>query len=336
MKKTYRKVNGLVLVDKCAGPTSHAVVSAFKRALSPERIGHLGTLDPFASGLLPIMLGGATRLADDAMEGRKRYLFAVRFGSETDTLDPSGRVVREASVNGVNRASVEASLASFRGAIQQTPPAYSALKVGGRPLYEYMRAEGKLPVDIETKRRTVEIHSFECVDFFHGEDGAPRALLRVICGKGTYVRCLARDLAARLGSAGMCETLRREAVDPWSVDDAAVFRFVDRMDVCAEDVLALLQPPQAMTPHYATVRLPAEPYEKRLLSGNSFVLAGPGLSWEPPLVPLTSEHRFSAPERGFKAPERGLVKAGDTLFLADFLNVDDTVRVQPRKLLDWN
>lgn len=330
MKKTFQKVNGLILVDKCAGPTSHAVVSALKRALSPERIGHLGTLDPFASGLLPIMLGGATRLADDAMEGHKQYLFTVRFGAETDTLDPSGRLVREAPAESVTRKALEEALASFRGSILQTPPAYSALKVGGRPLYEYMRAEGKLPVDIETKRRAVDIHSMECVDFFLGEDGAPRAVLRTVCGKGTYVRCLARDIASHLGSAGMCETLRREAVFPWSVNDAAVFRYVDGMSVRAEDVLALLQPPGAMTPHYATLQLPTEPFERRLLSGNAFVVARPDISWEPPhAAPVGGE----VPSR--LCPGRGLVRAGQTLFLADFLDVDDTFKVQPRKMLDW-
>jgi tRNA pseudouridine55 synthase len=327
MKRALARVNGLVLVDKCAGPTSHAVVSAFKRALSPERIGHLGTLDPFASGLLPIMLGGATRLADEAMDGRKRYLFTVAFGSQTDTLDPSGSVVHEAPFSHVTRASVEAALEEFQGDISQVPPAYSALKVDGRPLYEYMRAEGKLPFDIESKRRTIHIESFTCVDFFHGDDGRPRALLRVRCGKGTYVRCLARDLAAALGSAGTCETLRREAVEPWSVDDTLVFRYEDRMLVDAQEIFARIQPPAAMTPHLPELRLEVDPYEKRLLSGNSFVLHKSKIAWETSRAPATVQDG---------TPEKGLVRAGDTLYLAEFNDVGDTVKVQPRKMLDWS
>ena len=327
MKRSLQRINGLVLVDKCAGPTSHAIVSAFKRALSPERIGHLGTLDPFASGLLPIMLGGATRLADEAMNGRKGYLFTVAFGSETDTLDPSGKVVREAEYSHVTQGAVEVALGAFRGDISQVPPAYSALKVDGRPLYEYMRAEGKLPVDIETKRRVVRIESFECVDFSLGDDGRPRALLRVRCGKGTYVRCLARDLAVSLGSAGTCETLRRECVEPWSVDDARVFRFVDRMTVEADAVLACLQPPELMAPHLLEMSLPADPFEKKLLCGNSFLLERAGITWN-------TSARSGASR--LCVPAKGLVRSGQTLFLADFTDVGDTVKVQPRKMLDWN
>jgi len=326
MKRALQRINGLVLVDKCEGPTSHAIVSALKRALSPERIGHLGTLDPFASGLLPIMLGGATRLADEAMEGRKGYLFTVAFGSETDTLDPSGNVVREADFAHVTREAVEEALHGFRGDISQVPPAYSALKVDGRPLYEYMRAEGKLPVDIESKRRNVCIESFNCVDFSVGEDGRPRALLRVRCGKGTYVRCLARDLALCLGSAGTCVTLRRERVEPWSVDDARVFRFVDRMTVEPEAVLECLQPPESLAPHLSEMSLPADPFEKKLLSGNSFALDRAGITWG-----LRSPLGSPRPS----TPAKGLVRSGQTLFLADFAEVGDTVKVQPRKMLDW-
>jgi tRNA pseudouridine55 synthase len=319
MSRTLNRVNGLVLVDKCAGPTSHAVVSAFKRALHPERIGHLGTLDPFASGLLPIMLGGATRLADEAMDGRKGYLFTVVFGHETDTLDPSGRIVREAPFEQVSAAGVEDALAAFRGAIEQTPPAYSALKLNGRPLYEYMRAEGKLPVDIETKRRTVVVESFDLVDFSTSEDGHKRAILRVRCGKGTYVRCLARDIAAALGSAGTCETLRREFVEPWSVDDSNVYRFTNEGPLDPERLIASLQPPRAMVPHLPELTLPADPWEKKLLSGNFLVLPATEVPCRPEGVQMV----------------KALVRAGHTLYLAELGNVGDTVKVQPRKMLDW-
>jgi tRNA pseudouridine55 synthase len=335
-RRAPANINGFILVDKAAGPTSHAVVSAFKRALTPDRIGHLGTLDPFASGLLPVMFGGATRLADDAMDGMKGYTFTVSFGAETDTLDPSGQVVREAPWEHVTAAAIENALADFVGRIEQVPPAYSAIKMNGRPLYEYMRGEGKLPADIETKRRTIDVHSF-VLDHFSpaGVTGRPEALLSVRCGKGTYVRCLARDLANALGSAGTCVTLRRTFVEPWSVSDSGVFPFDSRDALDPTTLLTYLRPPEEMVPHLRTMVFPAESHERSLLAGNIFHVEKVRIPWDGATgpVPELSQRRPGQGAEGF--PEKALVRAGMTLYLAELLDVGDTVKVQPRKRLNW-
>lgn len=214
-------VSGLLLVDKPIGVTSHAVVGMVKRSLRPAggpKVGHLGTLDPFASGVLPIMVGGLTRLADELHAGTKRYLFRIQFGAETDTLDLTGRVVDSAPVPRLDRQSIEAALKPFRGQILQIPPAYSALKHQGRPLYEYMRTQGKLGFDLADRARQVTLFSLEDqsteLDYARGT-----ALLHVTCSKGTYVRSLCRDIARALGTLGHCTELRRTAVGVWAEKD---------------------------------------------------------------------------------------------------------------------
>lgn len=135
---------GLILVDKQPGITSHFVVARIRKILKLDKVGHLGTLDPFASGLLPIMIGGATRLADEVMEGKKGYLFEISFGSETDTLDIEGQVVRTEAVPENFALQLVDVLNQFTGLISQVPPSFSALKMNGKPLYEHMRGKGEL------------------------------------------------------------------------------------------------------------------------------------------------------------------------------------------------
>jgi tRNA pseudouridine55 synthase len=261
----------LILIDKPEGPTSHAVVAAMKRALSVTKVGHLGTLDPFASGLLPIMVGNTARLADEAMDGKKGYQFVIGLGSQTDTLDPSGRVVCSAPLpTELNAQKVDSALNLFRGQIEQVPPAYSALKVNGMPLYEYMRATGELPIDIESKRRTITVHSLECLE--HTDS---RITLRVVCSKGTYVRSLARDIALALGSCGTCVELRRELVEPWDVKNALkVFVGADGkvLPPDREQVLAYCQPPWSMTPHLTRFIIDKR-HKEKFISGNHFTLS---------------------------------------------------------------
>ena len=148
---------GLVLIDKAAEINSHKIVSAMRKILNIDKVGHLGTLDPFATGLLPVLIGGATRLSDEIMDGKKQYLFTISLGTETDTLDYSGRVISDAAVPENFNEKIQENLYQFTGNIEQVPPVYSALKMNGRPLYEYMRATGKLPDSIETKKRIVQI-----------------------------------------------------------------------------------------------------------------------------------------------------------------------------------
>jgi len=203
-------IEGLLLVDKPPGVTSHDVVDAERRALGIRRIGHAGTLDPMATGLLLIGVGRATRLLRYLGDLPKTYEGVARLGEETDTLDSQGEVVRTATVS-VSLAEVEGACAALVGSSMQTPPAYSAVKVGGRKLYEAAR-EGKR---IDAPARPVRVDAFD-VSAFDGRDVG----FRVTCSGGTYVRVLAADVGAALGCGAHLTRLRRTAIGPYRVEDA--------------------------------------------------------------------------------------------------------------------
>lgn len=315
----------LILIDKPEGPTSHAVVSMVKRVLAAEKVGHLGTLDPFASGLLPVMIGNTARLADEAMNGEKGYLFSIALGHETDTLDPTGRVVAEAPLpSHLIPMNIEAVLEKFRGQIEQTPPAYSALKMNGMPLYEHMRATGKLPIDIESKRRTVTIHSLSLVDYTSSS-----VVLRVICSKGTYVRCLARDIAKELGSVGTCQTLRREWVEPWHVNNALKVE-LDPSGRIAPAAIEVLEkaclPAWSVAPKLPRAILSAD-HKMKFVSGNPIELPIFELQWS------TEHAQKNAPlklEDGTQ--NKAIIHCEEILYLCELQkSSEDRIKIQPRK-----
>jgi len=196
--------DGLLLVDKPAGVTSHDVVNAARRALGEKRIGHGGTLDPFATGLLVLLVGRATRLLQWVHAEPKVYEAVVRFGAETDTEDLDGQVTRDAPLP--SRAALENAVPALLGDIEQVPPAYSAKRVDGRRAYELAR-EGR---DVALKPSRVRIDAVALSLFEGGDDAVSACHLRVTCGGGTYVRSLARDLARAAGSAAHLTALRRE------------------------------------------------------------------------------------------------------------------------------
>ena len=204
----------LLIVDKPSGPTSFAVVKRVRALLGKrrEKVGHGGTLDPFASGVLPICIGEGTKVLPFLLDADKAYEAVVRFGVETNTLDLTGQTVAEHPVGDLCGAAVEAALASFRGTIEQVPPMYSALKRDGRPLYSYARA-GQT---VERAARKVTIHELEMVGF----EAPDRARLRVRCSKGTYIRSLAADLGTRLGVGAHLVELRRTASGPFRLEQS--------------------------------------------------------------------------------------------------------------------
>jgi tRNA pseudouridine55 synthase len=253
---------GLVLIDKGAGITSHKVVSAMRKILNIDKVGHLGTLDPFATGLLPVLVGGATRLSDEIMDGKKQYLFTITLGTETDTLDYSGRVIEQCEVPNHFEEKIKEILSRFLGSIEQVPPVYSALKMNGKPLYEYMRATGKLPDSIETKKRQVFI---EKLDIVSCDQNTKSVTLRALCGKGTYIRSLARDISKVIGTVGHCSQLRREYVEPWSVDNAIFFSMESIIE--SQLVIQKMISPEEMLPNVPKVILSNE-FLKPLSSGN--------------------------------------------------------------------
>lgn len=204
-------MNGVLIIDKPRGPTSFEVVRRVRQLLKVDKVGHTGTLDPMATGVLPLCLGDATRVAGFITEGDKAYEATVRFGAETDTLDAEGKVVRTAPVPALDAAMLEAALARFRGTILQTPPMYSAVKVGGKRLYELARA-GE---EVERKPREVTVHELVLCDF-----GADVVRLSVRASKGFFVRSLAQELGRALGTVAHLQALRRTASGPFGLDRA--------------------------------------------------------------------------------------------------------------------
>lgn len=210
-RKRGKPVHGWVVVDKPVGPTSTQVVGIVRRVFDAQKVGHAGTLDPLASGLLPIALGEATKTVSYVMDGEKVYDFTVRWGVATDTDDGEGRVL-ETSDARPGREEIEAALPRFRGRIVQRPPTFSAIKIQGERAYDLAR-EGQ---PVEPEPREVEVFELELLEM----PDADHALFRLVCGKGAYVRALARDLGAALGCLGHVEALRRTAVGPFTEADA--------------------------------------------------------------------------------------------------------------------
>jgi tRNA pseudouridine55 synthase len=232
-RRDKRDVHGWVILDKPIGMTSTHAVAVVKRLFSAKRAGHAGTLDPLASGLLPIALGEATKTVPFVMDGRKRYRFTVRWGAETDTDDSEGRIVAASDARPTPDA-VRAALPRFTGAIEQVPPKFSAIKIDGERAYDLAR-DGEA---VELIARTVEIHQLALTE----TPDADHAVFEAECGKGTYVRALARDLGRALGSAGHVVALRRTAVGPFSEAEAVG---IDALSAYGEAAAAARIPPPA-------------------------------------------------------------------------------------------
>ena len=207
-------MDGILLIDKASGPTSFDVVRAVRRRVKMRRVGHAGTLDPLASGLLIVCLGQGTKLVPYLMDGDKRYRVTVTLGQETDTLDSEGDVVRESPVPSIDRETVMAAARQFVGRIDQVPPLYSALKKGGEALY----VKARRGEQVHLEPRAVRIDTIDVLQV-----AARQFSLMVQCGKGTYIRSLARDVAVELGTVGYVSALRREATSGFDVSDAQPF-----------------------------------------------------------------------------------------------------------------
>ena len=207
-------LDGILVVNKAVGPTSHDVVGLVRRLAATKRVGHGGTLDPFAGGVLPIFLGKATRLVEYHLGDRKRYRATVCFGASSTTDDLEGALSPTGSAP--SRADVEAALNGFRGPIEQRPPAFSAIKVAGRRAYAMARA-GQA---VELAPRAVTIHALDLISWDEATAGEPVAVLDVECTAGTYVRSLARDLGAAVGSGAYLGALTRTASGPFTIEIA--------------------------------------------------------------------------------------------------------------------
>lgn len=202
-------MNGLLLIDKPEGLTSFKVCSIVKKKLNIKRVGHVGTLDPLATGVLPILIGQAARFSDFLNAQTKSYTAQFKLGIRTDTLDIEGKILEENSVD-VTFEQVKKEVESFLGEINQIPPMYSAIKSSGQPLYKLAR-QG---IEIERKARTVQIHSIELESF-----NETTGIINVVCSKGTYIRTLIDDLGNNLGCGGIMTNLRRTSSSGFNVNE---------------------------------------------------------------------------------------------------------------------
>lgn len=207
--RVRRNLDGLLLLDKPSGLTSNAVLQRVKWLYRARKAGHTGSLDPLASGMLPICFGEATKFAGYLLDANKTYRVQARFGIRTDTADAEGQPVAYSQLPLPSRAAIEQALAGLRGPIFQVPPMYSALKVQGQRLYSLARAGREVP----REARPVQIHEFELEDY-----DPERPIFRVECSKGTYIRSLIEDLATALGTLAHVVVLRRLAVGPFEAE----------------------------------------------------------------------------------------------------------------------
>ena len=255
-----RALDGVLLLDKGLGLSSNDALVRAKRLFLAQKAGHTGTLDPLASGLLPLCFGEATKFSQDLLEADKTYEATMRLGERTTTGDAEGEVLETRPV-AAGLPDVEAALARFRGPISQVPPMHSALKRDGKPLYEYARA-GQV---VERAARDVTIHGLELLGA-----ALPDVTFRVICSKGTYVRTLAEDIGEALGCGAHLVALRRTGVGALTLEHAVTLEALEAMDSGARD--ACLRPVDALLSTFPAMRLGAVE-AKRFLQGQRLRLA---------------------------------------------------------------
>ncbi len=241
-----RRIDGILLLDKHSGLSSNAVLQRVKRLYRAERAGHTGTLDPLATGILPICFGDATKFGGELLEAHKGYCASIKLGERTETGDAEGVVIERKPVS-VSPAQLDAVINRFRGEIAQVPPMYSALKHQGRPLYELAR-KGLV---IERNSRQVHIFKLDVLQF-----NAPELVIDVVCSKGTYIRTLAEDIGAELGCGAHLVGLRRTSIGQFCIPQAQTLATLEDLEEVARDNMLL--PVDALVASWTHVTLSAE------------------------------------------------------------------------------
>ena len=254
--------DGILIVDKPAGWTSMDVCAKIRGILQEKRVGHAGTLDPMATGVLPVFVGRATKAVSFAESGEKEYLAALRLGIVTDTQDITGEILETRDASGVTEEDLRAVLPRFTGEIAQIPPMYSAVKVNGQRLYALAR-KGQ---EVERKARNITIFELELA----GRNGEGDFLLRCRCSKGTYLRTLCHDIGAALGCGGAMTALRRTMAAGYEISEAV------KLEEIQEKGAALLRPLDSLFAACPAYTIPTEGKERRALCGNP--ITAPGLA----------------------------------------------------------
>ncbi|MFM7201402.1 MAG: tRNA pseudouridine(55) synthase TruB [Myxococcota bacterium] len=300
-------MNGLLIIDKPAGMTSHDVVYRVRKRVRVERVGHTGTLDPFATGVLPLCLGKATRLASLLTLEDKVYQATLTLGKTTDTLDRDGALLEERPVDpSLDEARVEAAMQPFRGEILQRPPMYSAVKVGGKRLYEYARA-GE---EVARAERPVTIYRLTLLSL-----SLPELRFEVHCSKGTYVRVLAAELGEALGCGGHLTELRRTQTGRFDLQHAVK---LDELEGLVHEARLgeHIQPMTQLLPDVPSLSLtPAQ--AGRVRHGNPFT------------VRRSDRNANELPEEGLLQ----LLLDGELLALAELVSLDGQLQVRPKAVL---
>jgi len=297
-RRRGRPVNGLLILDKPAGMSSNGALQRAKRRYDAAKAGHTGSLDPLATGVLPLCFGEATKFSQYVLEADKTYQSQFVLGVSTDTLDADGEVVARADASKIDHDQVTAVIKALEGPLEQVPPMYSALKWDGQPLYKLAR-QG---IEVERKRRSVTLHRFDCLQFQPGE--VATVDIEVHCTKGTYVRSLAESVGEALGVPAHVGRLRRVAAGPYTIEQAVTLEQLDAI----EDVDGLLMPIDGPLQGFPAVEL--------VESASFYLQRGQAV-----LVP--------------NGPQNGMVRAysasGEFLGMGEML---DDGRLAPRRLVN--
>ena len=311
-KRRGRDVHGVVVLDKPAGMSSSNAVQCAKRLFDARKVGHTGSLDPLATGVLPLCFGEATKFSQYLLDSDKRYWAKVRLGVATDSGDADGKVVSERPVPDISRERLEAALNAFRGDIEQVPSMFSAVKHQGKPLYKFAR-QG---IEVERQARSVTVYANDIVEF-----GGDELTLNIHCSKGTYVRNIAHDLGEALGcGAHVCE-LRRTAAGPYTQDDLVTVGRLEALRAEGRSLDELLRPVASAVGQWPPVQLADAP---------AFYLK----QGQPVFVPHAPTHGwvrlFEAGGRPARWRSAGESAQGVFLGVGEIL---DDGRVAPRRLV---
>ena len=303
-------INGWLIIDKQSGKTSRQIVSKIARTLKTNKIGHGGTLDPLATGILPIAIGEATKLVSFIQNKKKKYTFTIKWGESTDTDDIEGKII-EKSIRRPNKNQIQNSLITFLGNINQIPPIFSAIKINGKRSYKLARKN----ISIKHKPRQVEIFAFN----LKGILNIDHAEFEVICGKGTYIRSLARDLAEKLNTKGHIVKLRRNFVGNFNEKDTIFIDFFDEI-IHSPNLLNKIKPIEKVLDDIPALFL-TETEAMKLKQGQKTTLNS-----------LTFNNDFIKEYPNYKKFERVYTVSNDKLVA--IVEVDKGI-VKPRRVLNY-